>query len=111
MDPSSTRLETTLTGWLLDLYDNQGDGVNLWVIAEDDGRVCLDQPVTVTFSVAGTTPDLHNIWLQLRKDAAVIDLQRVQKRDVFRPELVDALQITVDTPSRQQTLFHALYKK
>lgn len=111
MDLSSNPPETTLTGWLLDLYDNQRDGVNLWVIAEDDGRVCLDQPLTVTFSMAGPTKDLHNIWVKLRKDPAVLSLQRVQKHDVFRPELVDALQVTVDTPSRQQALFHALYKR
>ena len=32
-----------LTGWLLDLYEDGERGLALWVITEDDRRVCLRQ--------------------------------------------------------------------
>ena len=40
------------TGWLLDLYLNREEGLNLWFIsAEDDKRVCFKQAFPLTFTL------------------------------------------------------------
>ncbi len=34
-----------MRGWLLDLYEDEADGLRMWFITEDDTRVCLHQPL------------------------------------------------------------------
>jgi len=43
-------------GWLLDLYDDEVDGLRLWFITEEDTRICLHQPLETVFYASG-------IWL------------------------------------------------
>ncbi len=65
-----------LRGWLLDLYDDAADGLHLWFILEDGERVCLQQPMPVTFYAAGETEQLRDLWKMLRKYPRCISLQR-----------------------------------
>lgn len=96
-------------GWLLDLYLNQQNGINLWFISEtDDRRVCFSQPFPVTFYASGDHSELRRLWKQLKSYEGVTSLYRIQKQDVFVAEPVDVLAVDVDGPARQQRVFREI---
>ncbi|MGI6251125.1 MAG: DNA polymerase domain-containing protein [Anaerolineaceae bacterium] len=96
-------------GWLLDLYINQQDGVNLWFISEtDDRRVCFTQPFPVIFYAAGDHSELRRLWKQLHGHEDVTALRRIQKQDVFVAAPVDVMEVSMSSPSAQVKLFHQL---
>jgi DNA polymerase-2 len=97
-------------GWLLDLYEDACDGVRLWFISEDGERICLHQPMPVTFYAAGGTEQLRALWKALRKKTEVISLSREIKRDVFLIDPVPTLQAVVDNPIRQTRLFREIQR-
>lgn len=91
-------------GWLLDLYPDGDDGLTLWLAAEDGSRVRLSQPFPITFYAAGSAARLGEIWRYLRNRVSGIQLQRIQKRDLFSG-LLDVLSIRVENPAEQSRLF------
>ena len=53
-------MNETSRGWLLDLYEDENDGVRLWFILEDGTRRMFRQPFQVAFYLAGATDRLHS---------------------------------------------------
>ncbi len=99
----------TFRGWLLDLYVNQQDGINLWFISEtDDRRVCFTQLFPVIFYAAGDHSELRRLWKQLHGREDVTALRRIQKQDVFVADPVDVMEISMNSPAAQVKLFHQL---
>ncbi len=98
------RVEQT-RGWLLNLYEDERDGLRLWFILDDGTRICLRQPFPVTFYVSGPKERLHNCCLMLHKKTGVLRLRRTSRRDVFQTEPVAVLQIDTDNPVRQRSIF------
>lgn len=99
----------TFRGWLLDLYVNQQDGINLWFISEtDDRRVCFTQLFPVIFYAAGDHSELRRLWKQLHGREDVTVLRRIQKQDVFVADPVDVMEISMNSPAAQVKLFHQL---
>ena len=92
-------------GWLLQLYEDRIDGLRLWFIADTGERVCLHQPMPVTFYAAGENEQLRALWKFLRTQEGVTSLSRVVRRDVFLPEGIPLLQAVVDNPIRQVKIF------
>ena len=79
-------MSKTIRGWLLDLYEDAVDGVRLWVISDEGERICLHQPMPITFFAAGETDQLRALWKMLRRQRGVISLSRELRRDVYLPE-------------------------
>ncbi len=101
----------TLRGWLLDLYEDAVDGVRLWVISEEGERLCLHQPMPITFFAAGEAEQLRALWKMLRRQEGVVSLSRELRRDVFLPESIPVLQAVIDNPIRQARLFREVQRQ
>ena len=95
----------TFRGWLLDLYLNQEEGLTLWFIGEDDRRVCFKQAFPVSFYAAGPNEQLRALWKRVNGKTGVLGLSRKQKQDVFVADPVDVMQIDMDSPANQVSLF------
>jgi len=100
-----------LRGWLLDLYEDEADGLRLWFITEEGQRVCLRQPMPVTFYAAGEAEQLRALWKMLRRQPGVMSLDRTVRRDVFLPEPITVLQAVVENPICQTRLFRVVQKQ
>ena len=98
-------------GWLLQLYEDPTDGLRLWFIADTGERICLHQPMPITFYAAGSNKQLRALWIYLRRQAGVLSLSRVMRRDVFLPEEIPLLQAIIDNPIRQAKIFRDLQDK
>lgn len=93
-----------LTGWLLDIYPSQDDGLVVWLLT-GEGRHRLHQTFPVTFFVAGTGPRLRELWRFLRTHPAQPHLARQERRDLFLTNPQTVLAITCDQPGDQPRLF------
>lgn len=99
------------TGWLLDLYLNREEGLNLWFIsAEDDRRVCFKQAFPLTFYLAGAKTSLREVWKKLSGRPDVLSLSRQSKKDVFEALPVDVMAIEMASPAAQVKLFRKIEK-
>ncbi len=99
----------SFTGWLLDLYLNKEEGLSLWFIsAEDDSRVCFRQRFPVSFYAAGPKETLRVLWKTISGRPGVLSLSRQRKQDVFEDQLVDVMQIEMESPASQVTLFREI---
>lgn len=99
-----------LDGWLLDLYEDERDGVRLWFITDSGERQMLCQPFPVVFYAYGDIKTLHACCLFLRSCPGVTALAKVTKQDVFKPEPICVLQIQVSNPVLQSRCFYAAKK-
>ena len=99
----------TFTGWLLDLYLNQEEGLSLWFVsADDDSRVCFRQRFPVSFYVAGPNNTLRALWKLVSGRPGVLSLSRQRKQDVFEEQPVDVMQIEMESPASQVKLFREI---
>ena len=100
---------TELNGWLLDLFDEPGGGIVLWLVDEKDGRRHrLHQDFPVTFYAAGPAPRLRQLWQHLQRQPVPVRLSRDERRDLFQPDPVTVLAIRAEHPSDQPPLFQQL---
>src|SRR3990172_6976349 len=76
-------MNTSLTGWLLDIYPNEND-LTLWVIAEDGQRRVLQQDFVPTLYVDGPDARLRKLWKWLSHQQVPVRLQRTKRIDVFK---------------------------
>lgn len=93
------------TGWLLDLYSDDRDGVVLWLISESGERLRLHQPFPVTFHLAGPAERLRAAWRWLENQPYGVKLSRSEGRDLFQPDPVTLLSVQVPKASDQPRLF------
>jgi DNA polymerase-2 len=98
-------------GWLLDLYEDEADGLRMWFITEEDTRVCLHQPLEVVFYASGDPAQLRSLWVTLRRYPEVLSLAREMRRDAFMPEPVTVLKVTVDSPRHQSRIFREIMQR
>ena len=98
-------------GWLLDLYLNQEEGLSLWFIsADDDSRVCFRQHFPVSFYVSGPNETLRALWKMISGRPGILSLSRQRKQDVFEDQLVDVMEIKMESPASQVQLFREIEK-
>jgi DNA polymerase-2 len=97
-----------LTGWLLEVYDDPGGGVVLWLLGDDGVRHRLHQDFPVTFYAAGPAAHLRQLWRYLQEGKVPVKLSRTERRDLFQPEPVTVLSIEVEHPADQPPLFQQL---
>lgn len=103
-------MNVSVCGWLLDLYEDENDGVRLWFILEDGTRRMVRQQFQVAFYATGRKERLHQCCLELRGMTGIVKQSRVIKQDVFKPDPVCALEILIDNPVRQARIFRRLKK-
>ncbi len=97
-------------GWLLDLYEDDQEGLCLWFIGEDGRRVRLSQPLPVAFYAAGSNEQLRELWKFLRRHRCILSLQREIRKDAFVPVPIPVLKAVVDTPVNQVRLFQEVQR-
>ena len=91
-------------GWLLDVYEDENEGVILWLAGEDGRRHRFSHAFPVTFYVGGPFPRLRELWRFLLEEPIPAVLNRVQRRDLFAG-LSDVLAVQVPDPVSQNRLF------
>ena len=96
--------ENTITGWLLDVYEHQQEGVVVWLLGEDDRRIKLRQQFATSFYASGPFPKLRRLWKSLKEMDVPITLERVQRRDLFSG-VIDVLKVTVSNPVQFRQVF------
>ena len=100
-----------LTGWLLDLYEDEGADVVLWLLGDDGARRRLLQDFPVTFYAAGGCEMLRELWAWLRRHPLKPCLARDKRCDLFQEDLVDVLAVGVNQAARQPLLFHEITER
>ena len=100
-----------LTGWLLDLYEDERGGAVLWLIGDDGGRHRLRQDFPIVFYAAGERAQLKGLWNWLRGHPLQPRLAKDQRRDLFQPELLTLLRIELQNAARQPQLFHEITQR
>lgn len=94
-----------ITGWLLDLYEDGEHGLALWVITDQDQRICLHQSFPVRFFAVGPSPRLRALWRWLQARPEAPHLAREERRNLFIPDPIPALAVEVKTPAAIFPLF------
>jgi DNA polymerase II len=94
-----------ISGWLLDLYEDGGRGLAVWMITDDDRRVCLRQAFPVRFYVSGPAYRLRELWRWLRARPEALSLGREERSDLFLPEPIPVLSVEVRCPAAVHPLF------
>ena len=96
------------TGWLLDVYADEAQGVTFWLLADDDRRLQLHIDFSVTFYAAGAFSLLREAWRYLRDRD--VKLERVPRRDLFLGER-DVMAVTTSNPPRLPKLYADLSRR
>jgi len=96
------------TGWLLDLYDQPGQGLVFWLITESGERLRLHQPFPVTFYAAGPEAQLLALQQYLQSQSVKLALRRGEEHDLFQPQPVKVLVICVEQTTEQSHLFRRI---
>ena len=94
-------------GWLLDLYEDNDDGVRLWFIMESGERLGLRQSFPTDFYAYGKPERLHQCCLFLRRRSGVLSLSKETKTDVFKPEPLCVLRVGMNGPKSLTECFRA----
>lgn len=97
-----------VTGWLLDVYANEEEGVILWLLTHHGKRLRLCMNFPVTFYAAGDFDLLRQAWLFLKNEN--LKLERASRRDLFLGER-DVLAVTISGPSSLPGLFAKLSRQ
>ena len=92
-------------GWLLDLYEQPGQGLVLWLIGESGQRLRLHQPFPITFYAAGPPARLQALHKFLQCQPIKLSLQCQARRDLFQVQPVQTLAIRVEQAAEQPYLF------
>ncbi|RJP48357.1 MAG: hypothetical protein C4583_14440 [Anaerolineaceae bacterium] len=95
------------TGWLLDVYAEE-DGITLWLLTDDDKRLCLRMDFDITFYAAGDFGLLRQAWIYLKEKD--VRLERTIRRDLFLGER-DVMAVTTSNPAGLQKLFGELQRQ
>ncbi|HMN01044.1 MAG TPA: DNA polymerase domain-containing protein, partial [Anaerolineales bacterium] len=96
------------TGWLLDVYADSEGGIILWLLTDNDQRLCLRVKFPVTFYAAGDFALLRQAWVYLKNKN--VKLERATRRDLFLGER-DVMAITLPHPSLLPNLFADLSRQ
>ena len=96
------------TGWLLDLYDQPGQGLVFWLIDESGQRLRLHQPFPVTFYAAGPEAQLLALQQYLKSQPIKLILRREEQHDLFQPSPVKVLAVCVEQATEQPHLFRRI---
>ena len=106
--PCFTNALTSKSGWLLDLYAGGEAGLNVWMLTDENERLCLELDFPVTFYAAGDFAVLRQAWAYLRERDVVLERQR--RYDLFSGDL-DVLAITVPRPEQVRPLYYDLAER
>lgn len=100
-----------LTGWLLDLYEDEEGSLALWLIGDDGARRRLRQAFPITFYAAGPRHQLRRLWAWLKRHPLQPRLSRGQGRDILQEAPLTTLSIQVENAARQPLLFQEIARQ
>ena len=84
------------------------DGITLWLLTDDDKRLCLHMDFDITFYAAGDFSLLRQAWIYLKEKD--VRLERTIRRDLFLGER-DVMAVTTSNPAGLQKLFGELQRQ
>ena len=96
------------SGWLLDLYPGGEAGLKVWMLTDEDERLCLEMAFPVTIFAVGEFALLRQAWRYLKERDVVLERQR--RRDLFSGDM-DVLAITVSHPEQVRPLYYELSER
>jgi len=94
------------TGWLLDLFEDPREGLVLYFIDQNGTRHRLNRPFPITFYALGNDEELRTLWRHLSERPKELTLNRTQRMDVFKRQIVTVLGITIQNPYEAHKIFH-----
>lgn len=94
------------TGWILDIYADQGKGAVVWFIGEDGRRLRFTQDLPITFYVDGERQEMANLVKHLSK--AHLRFEHTQRNHLFHG-MIDVVAICVPNGAMQRSLFRKLH--
>jgi DNA polymerase-2 len=94
-------------GWLLDVYTEK-DGVTIWLLADNNKRLCLHMDFDISFYAAGDFSLLRKAWISLKEKD--VRLERTIRRDLFLGER-DVMAVTTSNPAGLQKFFKELQRQ
>ncbi len=98
------------TGWLLDIYADELDGVVLWVLGEDGVRRRLTQSFRPVFYIGGDSDSLRRIHDFLQRNSPRVRAFFTERADLYEG-LQKVLAVESASPVLQQRLFYYLKKR
>jgi DNA polymerase-2 len=98
------------TGWLIDLYTAEREGVVLWLLCDDGARRRFYQPFPVTFYVSGASSRLRLLWKWIELQSLTVILARMQREDLFAG-LKTVLAVQVEQAAAQPAFFKQVFRK
>jgi len=99
-------MNTTLTGWLLDVYPNETN-LTLWLIGDDGQRHRLVQDFSARLYVAGPAARLRLLWRWLEQQPIPVHLERTRRMDAFTG-MQTVLAVEARQPARLDELFRGM---
>lgn len=93
------------TGWLLDIYPNQENGVVIWLLGDDGQRRRFQQIFPITFYAAGPAQRLRELWRYLESQPVQSKRARAERQELFTDTLLPVLEIEVPQSVKQARLF------
>ena len=102
---------TDRVGWLLDLYEDDREGVILWLIGDDGERCRLRQDFPIIFYAAGDPEQLRALQRFLRARPEKLHLYRAQRRDLFHDQPLTLLAVEMSAPICQPRLFQQIVRR
>jgi len=100
-----------LNGWLLDLYEDQQDGVVLWLVGENGARHRLRQAFPLVFYAAGPPDRLQRLHAWLARSPLRLQLRFENRRDLFQPQPLPVLAVETRRAIRQPRLFQQVAQR
>jgi len=96
---------TVKTGWVLDVFAHQRDGLIVWMMMTGGKRFRLRFDLPITFYAAGPTSRLHDlsVWLSAQKPRP--RLSRTERRDLFIDHPITLLAVEMANPADLPGLF------
>ena len=95
-----------MNGWILDLYPIEKGGVVVWIIDDHGQRRCFTLQVPITFYASGLPARLSSLQSALHDQQDFMSMLFTQRRDIFKPDPVEVLAITAESPTAGQRLFN-----
>ena len=94
-----------LKGWLLDLFEDQEEGLVLYFITGDGQYMRLHQEFPITFYALGQSNELRELWRFLAAQPCHPKLSRVTRSDVFTRRDETVLAVETSNAYVQRALF------
>jgi len=101
------------SGWLIDLYEDEEEGLVLWFLSDGGERLRLHKRFSRTFFVDGDRKQLQRLQQMIKRIVSPhrkVRLFFTERRSVFQKQPLRVLGVEVDNPVEQGRVFRKLLR-